>query len=97
MMKTYRYKGEAVLLPIGELRPSRMTGRKDPKLPRLQAARDELAAGAVIAPVAVFHHNGEYLLADGMHRYTAAKEAGLTHLPCVFTEAAWGINRDEWE
>lgn len=96
-MKTYTHTGPAALIPIEKIRPSRMTGRKEPKLPRLQKARDELASGVPIAPVAVFHYNGEYLLADGMHRYTAAREAGLTHLPCEFWEPAWGVNRDEWE
>lgn len=96
-MRTYRYQGEATVIPIEEIRPSKMTGRKEPKLPRLDKAREELASDAVIAPVAVFHHGGEYLLADGMHRYTAAIEAGLTHLPCVFWEPVWGINRDEWD
>jgi len=28
-----------------------------------------------------------------MHRYVAAKEAGLTHLPCVFWESAWASTR----
>jgi ParB-like chromosome segregation protein Spo0J len=96
-VKTYPYRGEATLIPIAQIHPSRMTSRKEPKLPRLQKAREELASGAAIRPVAVFHHNGEYLLADGMHRYVAAKEAGLTHLPCVFWQSAWGINRDEWD
>lgn len=70
-MKTYHYRGEATLIPIEQIRPSKMTGRKEPKLPRLQKACEELASGAAIEPVAVFDHNGEYLLADGMHRYTA--------------------------
>jgi ParB-like chromosome segregation protein Spo0J len=96
-VKTYPHTGQATLLPIEQIRPSKMTGRKEPKLPRLQKAREELASGATIAPVALFHYNGEYLLADGMHRYTVANEAKLTHLPCVFWEPAWGINRDEWE
>jgi ParB-like chromosome segregation protein Spo0J len=95
-VKTYSYEGEAELIAIEHIRPSRMLGRKEPKLPRLKRAREELAAGAVLAPVAVFRHNGEYLLADGMHRYTVAKEAGLTHLPCVFWDPAWSINRGEW-
>lgn len=95
-MKTYSYVGEATLVPIEQIHPSKMTGRKDPKLPRLAKARNELASGAAIAPIAVFLHDGQYLLADGMHRYTAAKEAGLTHLPCVFWEAAWSINPEEW-
>jgi ParB-like chromosome segregation protein Spo0J len=96
-MHTYRYEGTATLIPIGLIHPSKMSGRKEPKLPRLQKARDELAAGMTIAPIAIFDHDGEYLLADGMHRYTAAKEAGLTHLPCVFWTSAWPINRDDWE
>jgi ParB-like chromosome segregation protein Spo0J len=96
-VKTYHYRGEATLIPIEQIRPSKMTGRKEPKLPRLQKACEELASGAAIEPVAVFDHNGEYLLADGMHRYTAAKEAALTHLPCVFWESVWSINRDEWD
>ena len=74
-----------------------MTGRKDPKLPRLEKAREELASGDEIAPIALFPHDGEYLLADGMHRYTAALEAGLTHLPCVFWESVRGINRTDWD
>lgn len=96
-MKTYCYRGEATLLPIEQIHPSKMTGRKDPKLPRLEKAREELASGAPIAPIALFRHGGEYLLADGMHRYTAAKEAGLTHLPCVFWESAWSNDRKEWD
>lgn len=95
-MKTYKYEGEAQLIPIEQIHPSRMTGRKEPKLPRLQKARDELAAGVVIHPIALFNYNGEFLLAHGMHRYTAAKEAGLTHVPCVFWTSAWAINRDDW-
>lgn len=90
-------RGEATLVPIDQIHPSKMMGREEPKLPRLQKAREELASGAAIAPVAVFYHYGEYLLADGMHRYTAAKEMGLTHLPCVFWESAWTISREESE
>jgi ParB-like chromosome segregation protein Spo0J len=85
------------LIAIEQIHPSKMTGRKEPKLPRLQKARDELVAGIEIAPVAVFDHEGEYLLADGMHRYIAAKEKGLTHLPCVFWDSVRALNRDEWE
>jgi hypothetical protein len=96
-MKTYHYRGEATLVPIERIHPSKMTGRKDPKLPRLERAREELASGDAIAPIALFRHNGEYLLADGMHHYTAAQEAGLTHLPCVFWESVWSINRGEWD
>lgn len=95
-MKTYRYVGDAQLIPIEQIHPSKMSGRKEPKLPRLEKARGELASGAAIAPIAIFDHNGEYLLADGMHRYTAALEAGLTHLPCEFWEPAWPISREEW-
>jgi ParB-like chromosome segregation protein Spo0J len=77
-MKTHHYEGEATLIPIEQILPSKMTGRMDPKLPRLDKAREELASGTAIARVALFRHDGEYLLADGMHRYTAAMEAGLT-------------------
>jgi ParB-like chromosome segregation protein Spo0J len=96
-MRTYNYPGDTMLIPIEQIHPSKMTGRKEPKLPRLEKAREELASGGAIAPIALFCHNGEYLLADGMHRYTAAKEAGLTHLPCVLWESAWSINREEWD
>jgi ParB-like chromosome segregation protein Spo0J len=95
-VKTYRYVGDAQLILIEQIRPSKMTGRREPKLPRLENARDELASGAAIAPISLFEHNGEYLLADGMHRYTAAREAGLTHLPCVFWDSVGPINRDDW-
>jgi ParB-like chromosome segregation protein Spo0J len=96
-MKTYRYSGDAQLIPIGLIHPSNMTGRGGPKLPRLQQVRDKLASDAELHPVAIFIHEGEYLLADGMHRYTAAKEAGMTHLPCVVWEPAWEINRGDWD
>jgi len=96
-MKTYHYRGEATLVPIEQIHPTKMTGRKDPKLPRLEKAREELASGSAIAPIALFRHDGEYLLADGMHRYAAALEAGLTHLRCVFCESAWNIHRGEWD
>ena len=49
-MKTYHYHGEATLVPIGQIHPTKMTGRKEPKLPRLEKAREELASGAAIAP-----------------------------------------------
>jgi ParB-like nuclease domain len=95
-MKTYHYRGEATLVPIERIHPSKMIGRKDPKQPRLEGAREELASGDAIEPIALFRHDGEYLLADGMHRYMAALEAALTHLPCAFWESAWSINRGEW-
>jgi ParB-like chromosome segregation protein Spo0J len=95
-VRTYSYSGKALLIPIEQIHPSKMNGRKEPKLPRLETARRDLALGVEIAPVAVFDFNGEYLLADGMHRYMAAREAGLTHLPCVFWESAWSIIRDDW-
>lgn len=97
LVKTYPCMEQATLIPFEKIHPSKMSGRKEPKLPRLKKAREELISGAAISPIALFHHNGEYLLADGMHRYTAAKEAGLTHLPCVFWESVRDINRDEWE
>lgn len=96
-MRTYPCTEDATLIPVGQIHPSKMSGRKEPTLPRLQKTREELKAGAAIGPIALFRHNGEYLLADGMHRYTAAKEAGLTHLPCVFWESVWEINRDDWD
>lgn len=96
-LKTYSCTEHATLIPVEKIHPSKMSGRKEPKLPRLQKAREELMSGAKIGPIALFDHNGEYLLADGMHRYTAAKEAGLTHLPCVFWDSVWGVNRDEWD
>lgn len=66
-------------------------------LPRLEDRRAEMMAGVPLPPVALFNHEGELLLADGMHRYTVAKEMGLTHLPCVFWTSAWPIDRKDWE
>jgi ParB-like chromosome segregation protein Spo0J len=80
-VKTYPCNAKATLISIEQIRPVKLTNRG---LPRLQGARDDLASGRALDPVAVFDYQGRYLLADGMHRYTAAKEMGLTHLPCVF-------------
>jgi ParB-like chromosome segregation protein Spo0J len=93
-MTTYIYEGEAQLIPIQSIRPVKLVKRG---LPRLQEIRDLMAAGKPLPPIALFNREGELLLADGMHRYTAALEAGLTHVPCVFWESVWPINRDDWQ
>jgi ParB-like chromosome segregation protein Spo0J len=93
-MTTYIYEGEAQLIPIQRIRPVKLIKRG---LPRLQEKRDLMAAGRPLPPLALFDHEGELLLADGMHRYTVAKEMGFTHLPCVFWTSAWPIDRNDWE
>jgi hypothetical protein len=93
-MKTYPYTGAATLIPIEQIYPVKLTKRG---LPRLQRARDAFASGTTLEPIAVFNLQGRLLLADGMHRYTVAKELGLTHLPCVFWDSeAYTLNLDDY-
>ena len=37
---------------------------------------------ALLPPLDVFQHEGRYLLADGFHRFFAARGAGVLALPC---------------
>jgi hypothetical protein len=43
-----------------QIHGSKTTGRKEPKIPRLRKAREQLASGVAIEPVAVFRHDDEH-------------------------------------
>ena len=43
---------------------------------------DDMLAGAQFPPIVVFHDGAEYFLADGFHRYFAAKKAGSPGFKC---------------
>lgn len=47
---------------------------------------DAMKEGAVFPPVTVFHDGAEYFLADGFHRYFAAKKAGSPGIKCDIRE-----------
>ena len=58
--------------------------------------------GAKFPPVTVFHDGAEYFLADGFHRYFAAKKAGSPGIKCDVKEGtlrdailySFGANHD---
>lgn len=47
---------------------------------------DAMISGAVFPAVTVFHDGAEYFLADGFHRYFAAKKAGSPGIKCDIRE-----------
>lgn len=47
---------------------------------------DNMRDGAKFPPVIVFHDGAEYFLADGFHRYHAAKKAGSPGIKCDVRE-----------
>lgn len=44
---------------------------------------EAMTAGAILPPVDVFFDGASYWLADGFHRYHAAKQVGLVHVPAT--------------
>ena len=52
---------------------------------------DSMLNGAQFPPIIVFHDGAEYWLADGFHRYFAAKRANIPNLKCNIQE---GTQRD---
>ena len=46
----------------------------------------EIARIGFLDPVLVREENGEYIIVDGEHRWTASKEAGLKTIPVVIVE-----------
>ncbi len=53
--------------------------------------RDAYRAGAVLPPVTLFFDGTEYWLADGFHRFFAARDAGLTS---IYEDIIPGTQRD---
>jgi ParB-like chromosome segregation protein Spo0J len=81
-MSTYTHRGEVdALIPIEDIKAPNMRQRG---LPRIDTIRELIQNGTPLPAVGVYNMNGQLYLTAGAHRHAAAKELGLTHLPCVY-------------
>ncbi len=82
-LKTYMETGRVVFLPVDAIRPNPAQPRKVFR----PEALDELAASirqhGVLQPLSVRRQGSGYQLVAGERRLRAARQAGLTDIPCI--------------
>ncbi len=74
----------SIMIPIGDIEPDKNQPRKTFDEAALLELEDSIRAHGVLQPLLVRPMiDGSYKIVAGERRYTAARRAGLTELPCV--------------
>jgi len=73
----YTYN-EYVLVPLRQIKPEKVW-----KPRRLEAIQRAMAQGKALPPIRLAKGGRGYVIEDGIHRYNASVEAGMTHIPAL--------------
>ena len=82
-LKTYMETGRVVFLPLGTIRPNPAQPRKIFRTDALNELSDSIRQHGVLQPLSVRRSEGGYELIAGERRLRAARQAGLTEIPCI--------------
>ena len=82
-LKTYMETGRVVFLPLGTIRPNPAQPRKIFRPDALNELSDSIRQHGVLQPLSVRRAEGGYELIAGERRLRAARQAGLTEIPCI--------------
>lgn len=77
--------GFFVKVPLDTLKPDPNQPRKNFDPEALQELSDSIKKNGVLQPVIIRKQNDEFWLVAGERRYRAAKMAGLSEIPAIFT------------
>jgi len=82
-LKTYMESGRVVFLPERAIRPNPAQPRKRFHPDALNELSDSIRQHGILQPLSVRRVEGGYELIAGERRLRAARQAGLTDIPCI--------------
>ena len=82
-LKTYMETGRVVFLPLGSIRPNPTQPRKIFRPEALNELSDSIRQHGILQPLSVRRSENGYELIAGERRLRAARQAGLTEVPCI--------------
>ena len=82
-LKTYMETGRVVFLPMRSIRPNPAQPRKVFRPEALNELSDSIRQHGILQPLSVRRVEGGYELIAGERRLRAARQAGLTDIPCI--------------
>ena len=82
-LKTYMETGRVVFLPIRSIRPNPAQPRKVFHPDALEELADSIRQHGILQPLSVRRVGTAYELIAGERRLRAARQAGLTEVPCI--------------
>jgi len=79
-------------LSLDEIEGPKLDIRSWISLEGLEELTSSVRARGVLQPLRVRKDGGHYEIQDGHRRYMAARQAGLTHVPCIILETEEDLN-----